>query len=107
MATLNNETEPWMNKCAGRELSIDEQEELRFWMRHQTLALMMFTSCGWFFDEADGIEPRQILQYAKKLIELTQEKVDWPFERTFLDTLSRISKKENGRVTGLELWESL
>jgi hypothetical protein len=33
-------------------------------------ALRMFTSCAWFFDDIGGIEPRQILRYAVRAIEL-------------------------------------
>jgi hypothetical protein len=33
-------------------------------------ALRMFTSCGWFFDDIAGIEPRQDLRYAARAIAL-------------------------------------
>jgi len=33
-------------------------------------ALLMQTSCGWFFDELTGIEPVQVLRYAARAIEL-------------------------------------
>lgn len=35
-------------------------------MEIQRNALLMFTSCGWFFDEISGIETNQILQYADR-----------------------------------------
>ncbi len=34
-------------------------------MRHSNL---MYTSCGWFFDEISGLETTQILQYARRAI---------------------------------------
>lgn len=34
-------------------------------MRHASL---MYTSCGWFFDEISGLETTQILQYARRAI---------------------------------------
>jgi alpha-amylase/alpha-mannosidase (GH57 family) len=33
-------------------------------------ALLMQTSCGWFFDELTGIEPVQVLRYAARAMEL-------------------------------------
>jgi alpha-amylase/alpha-mannosidase (GH57 family) len=32
--------------------------------------LRMFTSCAWFFDDVGGLEPRQVLSYAARAIEL-------------------------------------
>ncbi|MEO1051864.1 MAG: DUF3536 domain-containing protein [Bacteroidota bacterium] len=36
----------------------------------QRQALLMYTSCGWFFNEVSGIETTQILQYACRAIQL-------------------------------------
>jgi len=36
----------------------------------QRQAMLMYTSCGWFFDEISGIETIQILQYAARAIHL-------------------------------------
>ena len=33
-------------------------------------ALRLFTSCAWFFDDVGGLEPRQVLGYASRAIEL-------------------------------------
>jgi alpha-amylase/alpha-mannosidase (GH57 family) len=33
-------------------------------------ALRLFTSCAWFFDDVGGIEPRQVLAYAARALEL-------------------------------------
>lgn len=34
-------------------------------------ALRLFTSCAWFFDDVGGVEPRQVLRYAERAIELS------------------------------------
>ncbi len=39
----------------------------------QRHAMLMYTSCGWFFDEISGTESVQILQYAARAIELGRE----------------------------------
>lgn len=33
-------------------------------------ALRLFTSCAWFFDDLEGLEPRQVLRYAARALEL-------------------------------------
>ncbi len=38
----------------------------------QRHALMMFTSCGWFFDEISRLEPVQVLLYAARALELAR-----------------------------------
>ena len=35
--------------------------------------MLMYTSCGWFFDELSGIETVQVIQYAGRTIRLAEE----------------------------------
>lgn len=39
----------------------------------QRNALLMYTSCGWFFDEVSGIETVQVMQYAARAVQLAEE----------------------------------
>ena len=38
----------------------------------QRSAMLMFTSCGWFFNDLAGIETRQILRYAARALDLAE-----------------------------------
>ncbi len=64
-------------------------------------AMLMFTSCGWFFDELSGIETRQILQYAGRGIQLAQEVCGEDLEAPFLERLeiakSNLQEHRDGR----------
>jgi len=51
-------------------LNDDEKVEILQLMESQRMALYMFTSCGWFFDDISGIEAVQVLMYASKAIDL-------------------------------------
>ena len=42
-------------------------------MELQRHALLMFTSCGWFFDEISGIETVQVIAYASRVLQLAAE----------------------------------
>ena len=48
-------------------------EEVRALLEIQRHRLMMFTSCGWFFDDPEGLETTQILRYARRATELMVE----------------------------------
>src|SRR6185436_5898549 len=50
--------------------------------------LLMFTSCGWFFDELSGLEGTQILRYAARAIELAKE-CGVSLEAEFVERLRR------------------
>ena len=70
-------------------------------MELQRHAMLMYTSCGWFFDEISGIETVQVLQYAGRLIQLAEELFDVDVQPEFLDLLelaqSNIPAHRNGR----------
>lgn len=67
----------------------------------QRQAMLMFTSCGWFFAELSGLEPVQILKYAAYAMQLANDFTDEDFESEFLKILSKaqsnISEMGNGR----------
>ncbi|HWK30893.1 MAG TPA: DUF3536 domain-containing protein, partial [Terriglobales bacterium] len=42
-------------------------------MEMQRHELLMYTSCGWFFDEISGIETIKVIEYAGRVIQLTGE----------------------------------
>jgi alpha-amylase/alpha-mannosidase (GH57 family) len=66
----------------------------------QRNAMLMYTSCGWFFEDLSGIETVQILRYAARAIELAGEVSGQWFEDKFLEKLaearSNIEELGNG-----------
>jgi alpha-amylase/alpha-mannosidase (GH57 family) len=56
-------------------------------MELQRHAMLMYTSCGWFFDELSGIETVQVIQYAGRAIQLAQELFGDDIEQSFLGRL--------------------
>ena len=55
----------------------------------QRHAMLMHTSCGWFFDEISGIETVQVIQYAGRALQLSQELSNDDLEPHFLELLAR------------------
>jgi len=56
-------------------------------MEIQRNALLMYTSCGWFFDEISGIETTQIMQYACRAMQLITQVSAVNLEEEFLRRL--------------------
>ena len=68
----------------------------------QRHSMLMYTSCGWFFNDISGIETEQILLYAGKAIQLAEELSGTALEAPFLKLLelakSNIPEKGNGAL---------
>jgi len=86
---------------AVRELQKAEEVIVLKLLELQRHAMLMYTSCGWFFDELSGIETVQVMQYAGRVIQLAGE--IWgesELESSFLAKLgeakSNITEHKNG-----------
>jgi alpha-amylase/alpha-mannosidase (GH57 family) len=68
----------------------------------QRHAMLMYTSCGWFFDELSGIETTQIIQYAARALQLYGDVFGESIEEPFLQQLekakSNIPEHKDGRT---------
>jgi hypothetical protein len=58
-------------------------------MELQRHAMLMYTSCGWFFNEVSGIETIQVLQYAGRVVQLAGKLFGTSFEQGLLERLEK------------------
>lgn len=67
----------------------------------QRHAMLMYTSCGWFFDELSGIETVQVIAYAARAVQLAKELFGGAVEPRFVQLLakakSNIPEHKDGR----------
>ena len=67
----------------------------------QRHAMLMYTSCGWFFDDISGTEAVQVLAYAARAVELAEKVSGSSLEAEFLQRLSaarsNIPQYQDGR----------
>ncbi|HZQ23876.1 MAG TPA: DUF3536 domain-containing protein [Terriglobales bacterium] len=73
---------------ATRELSEEETVRALKLLEIQRHSMLMYTSCGWFFDELSGIETVQVIQYAGRAIHLANDVFAEPVEPGFLERLA-------------------
>jgi alpha-amylase/alpha-mannosidase (GH57 family) len=72
-------------------LTVPERIRALELMEMQRHAQLMYTSCGWFFDDISGIETVQIIAYAARALQLAREvfgALSTPLEPAFLAALS-------------------
>lgn len=72
----------------------------------QRHALMMYTSCGWFFDELSRLEPVQILLYAARALELARG-LGADLEPGFVAALAKAPSNEPAFGDGAGVWAKL
>lgn len=72
-----------------RELDPGEKQTALKLLEMARNGMLMFTSCGWFFDEISGIEPVQIIKYAARAIQLAAETGGENLEEEFLGYLGQ------------------
>ncbi len=76
-------------------------------MEMQRHAQLMYTSCGWFFDDISGIETVQIIAYAARVIQLAQEIFTADaagLEETFLQKLALAKSNVPAQGDGAKIY---
>jgi len=71
-------------------LNHEEKVKLLKLLELQRHTLLMYTSCGWFFDEVTGIETVQVILYAARAIQLAKELNMPGFELQFMELLEKV-----------------
>lgn len=92
---------------ASKVLSADEVTQALQLLEMQKFAMLMYTSCGWFFTELSGIETVQIIQYAARAVQLAEELTQKPLEEEFLKHLAKAKSNVPAFQNGRGVYEHL
>ena len=98
--------ERWLAKHA-RPLNPAERVRALSLMELQRSALLMYTSCGWFFDDIARIEAVQILRYAARAIDLAKRLSGQDCTPEFLKMLERAPSNVPELKDGKRVYEVL
>ncbi len=74
-------------------------------MELQRQLMLMYTSCGWFFEELTRIETIQVLRYAARAAQLVQHIFDEDLETEFLTRLAKAESNLEVLGNGRDLYE--
>ena len=66
---------------------------------------LMYTSCGWFFNDLSGIETIQVLQYAGRAVQLAEDLSGESIEDGFLERLARAHSNRGEAGSGRDIYE--
>ncbi|BAQ62525.1 alpha-amylase/alpha-mannosidase [Geminocystis sp. NIES-3708] len=93
----------FLSRHGSHILSPSEEIDALRLLEIQKNSLLMFTSCGWFFEEISRPEGTQILRYASHAVELAGEIAGVQLEKEFITRLAEAPSniKEYGNGEGV------
>ncbi|MBI2860944.1 MAG: DUF3536 domain-containing protein [Chloroflexi bacterium] len=95
----------FFSRHAAHELSPYEATTALRLLEFQRHAMLMYTSCGWFFEELSRIESVQVIQYAGRVNQLAGQLCGDETEDHFLDILGQARSNIPGIGTGRDIYE--
>ncbi|WP_392533575.1 DUF3536 domain-containing protein [Nostoc sp. C117] len=97
----------FLSRHQTHKLTAAEQVDALRLLEMQRHALLMFTSCGWFFEEISRPEGTQILRYAARALELAGEVAGVQLEKGFLKHLGLAPSNVDSFKHGAEIYRQL
>jgi len=97
----------FFNRYAGKARIPSDNVRILKLMEMQRHAMLMYTSCGWFFDDISGIETVQVIQYAGRALQLYENLFGGDLESRFLDKLSAAESNLPVHGDGRRIYETM
>ena len=97
--------EAFFSKHASHPLSPEEQVAALKLLEMQRHAMLMYTSCGWFFDELSGLETVQVIHYAGRVVEMAKAFIGAEIEPEFLEHLRQAKSNLPEHGDGAQIYE--
>jgi alpha-amylase/alpha-mannosidase (GH57 family) len=99
--------ESLFSKHTSRQLSPAKKIEAIKLLEIERNAMLMYTSCGWFFDEITRLEPVQVMQYAARAMQLAREVGERDFEPDYIRILEKAPSNVPGFENGADVYQKL
>src|SRR5437870_3294149 len=97
--------ERFFDRHAARPLNDADKTTVLKLLELQRHAMLMYTSCGWFFDELSGIETVQVIQYAGRVVHLAEQLFGGQIESEFLQALAQAKSNLPEHRDGAHIYE--
>jgi alpha-amylase/alpha-mannosidase (GH57 family) len=97
----------FLSQHQTHKLSSAERTDALRLLEMQRHTLLMYTSCGWFFDELSRPEGTQILRYAARAIELAGDVAGVQLEKSFVKKLAAAPSNVDLFQNGAEVYRQL
>ncbi len=99
--------ERFLDKHSSKRLTRNQKVIAWKLLELQRHSMLMYTSCGWFFDDISGIETVQILEYAGRAIQLSREVLGVDLEPAFTARLAAAKSNVPSHGDGTRIYENL
>lgn len=99
--------ERFLGRHASRTLTEEDKITVFKLLELQRHAMLMYTSCGWFFDELSGLETVQVIHYAGRAVQLGQEIFGDGIEAQFTERLAGAKSNLAQHSDGRQIYEKL
>jgi alpha-amylase/alpha-mannosidase (GH57 family) len=90
---------------AARQLNEEEQTDALKLLEMQRHTMLMYTSCGWFFDELSGLETVQVIHYAGRALRLAEQCSGESIEAEFVQHLAAAKSNLAEHGDGARIYE--
>ncbi len=94
----------FLSEFATPDLPASSRVKLLKLLEMQRHAMLMYTSCGWFFDDISGIETVQVIQYAARAMQLARDVSGIDLEPAYIRLLERAPSNVPDLKTGAEVY---
>jgi alpha-amylase/alpha-mannosidase (GH57 family) len=98
--------EKFISQTAGRPLDEGNRTAFLQLLEMQRNAMLMYTSCGWFFDHVTGIETVQVIKYAARAIQLCRDVQKEDLDPEFKNMLERIPTNNHELRNGRDVYHA-
>jgi alpha-amylase/alpha-mannosidase (GH57 family) len=90
-----------------KELTEDDTVKILRLLEMQYNSMLMYTSCGWFFDEVTGIESMQDIFYATRALQLAEKATGENYEGEFEALLEKAPSNDKKFGTAAEAFRQV
>ncbi|MFW6148765.1 MAG: DUF3536 domain-containing protein [Atribacterota bacterium] len=97
----------FFNQFATHTLDHKEKIKALKYLEMQRNAMLMYTSCGWFFDEISGIETTQVMHYSARCMQLAKELNNIDLEAEYMERLSKAPSNVRKYENGAKIYEKM
>jgi alpha-amylase/alpha-mannosidase (GH57 family) len=99
--------ESYFSRQQIRNMSRKDKIKVLRLLELQRNAMLMYTSCGWFFDDISGIEAVQVMKYAGRAIQLAREIDGTDLEPDYIKRIADAPSNDSAFKNGAEIYEQL
>jgi alpha-amylase/alpha-mannosidase (GH57 family) len=94
---LGEAIDDFLREHARDQLDAGDRRMAAGLLEIQHHAMLMYTSCGWFFDDISGLEAIFVLRHAGRVLDLARQVIETDLESEFLRRLELAPSNVDGR----------